>query len=212
MNLLRHGRRRAALPFQPPKSALAKIQHEVGPKRHEAGPSGVADGGIDDTVAVEFLAQAERERLSCRIGERRIILKSGFGSPVNCAEVMKWPEEVRDKLGIVSHVLEAPDGLKFAREMIGHLAETGFHIEPAVPGAPIIAVKSVAAWSRVGERCIDESVAGAPKDELAGIKVGQTRLLRLEAAVGNTLQICEVIEGALGGGKRQEHGLLESTR
>jgi hypothetical protein len=55
-------------------------------------------------------------------------------------------------------------------------------------------------------------VAGAPKDKLARIKVWQTRLLRLKAAVGDTLQICEIIEGTLVGGKRQEYGLLEPTR
>ena len=63
----------------------------------------------------------------------------------------------------------------------------------------------------MGERCINASVAGAPKDKLARIKVCQTRLL-LKAAVGDTLQICEIIERTLVGGKRQEYRLLEPTR
>ena len=33
-----------------------------------------------------------------------------------------------------------------------------------------------------------------------------------KAAVGDTLQICEIIERTLVGGKRQEYGLLEPTR
>ena len=55
----------------------------------------------------------------------------------------------------------------------------------------------------MGERCIDESVAGVSKDKLAGIKVGQTQLLRLKAVVGDSLQICEIIGGNLVGGKRR---------
>ena len=47
---------------------------------------------------------------------------------------------------------------------------------------------------------------------IAGVKVGQTRLLRLKAAVGDTLQICEIIEGTLVGGERQEYRFLEPTR
>lgn len=75
-----------------------------------------------------------------RNSERRIILKGGFGR----AEIMKWPEDVRDKLGIVSDVFEAPDRFKFAGKMIARLAEAGCHVEAAVPGASIFAVKSVA--------------------------------------------------------------------
>jgi hypothetical protein len=125
---------------------------------------------------------------------------------------MKWPEEVRDQLGIVRHVLKTVYRSKFAGEMVGHFAETGVHIEGAVPGAAIIAVKSVSAWSGVNEGCVDERVAGAPEDEFAGIKVGQARLLRLEAAVGHTLQIREIVERTLIGGERQEDGLFEPTR
>jgi hypothetical protein len=57
---------------------------------------------------------------------------------------MKWPEDVRDKLGIVSDVFETPDRFKFAGKMIARLAEAGCHVEAAVPGASIFAVKSVA--------------------------------------------------------------------
>ena len=43
---------------------------------------------------------------------------------------------------------------------------------------------------------------------IAGVKVGQTQLLRLKAAVGDTLQICEIIEGTLVGGERRGTGSL----
>ena len=107
------------------------------------------DGGIDDPVAVELLAQPKRKRLPGWIADSRIRLERGFGGVVSRAEIMKWPEEVRDQLGVVGHILEASNGFKLAGQVVGHLAETGFRTQRAIPRATIIAIESVTARSRV---------------------------------------------------------------
>jgi hypothetical protein len=79
--------------------------------------------------------------------------------------------------------------------------------EGTVPGAAVLPVEAVAARSGVREGGIDQGGAGAAEREFAGIEIGQTRLLRLQLAVGGSLQVGKLVERLGIGRERQQHGL-----
>jgi hypothetical protein len=209
--LVRGAWRRIALPFQLPQSVLPTISHEGGPKRDDASPSGLADGGIGHPVAVQT-----RERLLCGISERRILLKRRLDSLVARA---KRREEIRDQLGIVCHVLEAADGFKFAGAVVANFAETRVQVEGK---AQCRAPRDAAQESGLPLTLIPaNSFSDAPGTRSSAqpslTRGHATRGNRFnaddrEADVGHTLPIHEIVKAALLAGDRQENRFFQPTR
>src|SRR4051794_3610585 len=209
--LTRDGRARRALPLEAPDAALAQVLHQVRPERDEADASGVPRRRVDDPVAAGLGPQPTGEGLTGGIGDGRIVAQARLRDAAAGTEGVEEADEVGEQLGVVGDVLEAADGLELAGQVVGHLAERGVGVEPAVPGTAAFVVEAVAPRSGMREGGVDERVTGAAEHELTGVEVGEARVLGPQPSVRDALEGGEILERAVARRERQEDRALQAS-
>ena len=135
---------------------------------------------IDPQLSGQFLAR--------RIGNCGVFVQDRVDLGVDITQIVKRPEKVGNKFGVVGDVFEAADGFKLARQMIGNLANRGVGIEGAIPGPAIVVIEAIATRARMRERSVDECKAGPTEYELAWIELRKPGLLRDQPAVCSALK------------------------
>src|ERR1700730_1687328 len=156
LHISRDRRAWCASPRQLPNAALPQILNEIWPKCDKARPASPPRRRVYDAVAAGFGAEPTGEALPRRIPDCRIAMQRRLRSAVGAAQIVKGTEKVGDQFGVVGRVLEAANRFELARQVVRHFGERGLGVEPAIPGAAVLAVEAIAAWAGMREGGGDE--------------------------------------------------------